>query len=503
VLNANNSIMSSAGNSGYCPPPGAAQWQPGLSEGHWCVQLTIEDGGPNDDDGLANGTIVDPGGVAVMLNGNTLPIAVADAVIVPVNQSAEIDVLANDSDADGDTLTVSQISSQFGTATVVDNQQISYTPATDFIGTDVLVYSVSDGKGGTGSSQLVVTVVANRAPIAVDDMASTDDKTVLILDVLSNDSDPDNQALSLVSVSAQQGSVMIENNKIRYSPKNGFEGVDAVNYRISDGAGSEATANVMVSVKAYNAQVVDNQSGGGSVHWLWSSMLLLALVLRRMFNSLAKLKLAKLKLAQYKSAGISALVLLLSVNPAQAQDTASPWYLDSSLSVSETDKTQMELQQEVSAGTISSFDNSDTGVGISLGYQVTPMLAFELGYLDLGEGSAQISGESLDAGQYHELMKSVSPVLPQGVTIAARLTLIEHQGWRFSVPVGVLIWESEINSYSQGQTLTTKLDGTDWYTGMRFDYQFAHNWSAGLGISYIALAPNDILSYQLSVRYQF
>jgi hypothetical protein len=420
-----------------------------------------------------------------------LPMALL--VIVPVNQSAEIDVLANDTDADGDTLTVSQISSQFGTATVLDNQQISYTSATDFIGKDVLVYSVSDGKGGTASSELTVTVVANRAPIAVDDMASTDDKTVLILDVLSNDSDPDNQALSLVSVSAQQGGVMIENNKLRYTPKTGFEGIDVVSYSISDGEGGEATANVMVSLKAYKAQVVDNQSGGGNVHWLWSGLLFLTLMLRRKVNTVA----------QYKSAGISALVLLLSVNPAQAQDTASPWYLDASIGISETDKTKMELQQEVTAGTISGFDNSDTGVGLSLGYQVTPMLAFELGYLDLGEGSAQISGESLDAGQYHELMKSVSPVLPQGVTIAARLTLIEHQGWRFSVPVGVLIWESELHSDSQGQRLTTKLDDTDWYTGMQFDYQFARNWSAGVGISYIALAPNDILSYQLSVRYRF
>nr|WP_235781672.1 choice-of-anchor U domain-containing protein [Shewanella vesiculosa] len=73
VSNANNSVMSTAGNPGYCPPPGATEWQPGLTEGHWCVQLTIEDGGPNDDDGIANGNIVDPGGVAVMLNGNALP----------------------------------------------------------------------------------------------------------------------------------------------------------------------------------------------------------------------------------------------------------------------------------------------------------------------------------------------------------------------------------------------------------------------------------------------
>jgi large repetitive protein len=492
ILDDKNSIASSAGELGLCPPPGSTLWQSGLTEGHWCVQLTIEDGGPNDDDGIANGSIVDPGGVAVVLSGNALPVAVADAVTVPVNQSAEIDVLANDTDADADTLAVSQVSSQFGAAVILDNQQVSYTPATDFIGTDVLVYSISDGKGGTASSEVIVTVVANRAPIAVDDMASTDDKTVLILNVLANDSDPDNQALSLIAASAEQGSVMIENNQLRYTPKTGFEGIDTVSYRISDGQGGEATANVMVSVKAYKAQVVDNQSGGGSLGWAWGATLLMALMLRVSNRLNLRLK-GKLLLAGFLSmAGVM-----------QVQAAQSPWYLDASLSVSETRQTQMELQQEVTAGTISGFDNSDTGVGLSLGYQVTPMIAFELGYLDLGEGSAQISGESLDAGQYHELMKLVSPVLPQGVTVAARLTLIEHQGWRFSVPVGVFIWESELHSDSQGQRLSTKLDDTDWYAGVRFDYALAQHWSMGLGINYYALAPNDALSYQLSVRYEF
>ena len=280
VSNATNSVMSTAGNPGYCSPPGAAEWQPGLTEGHWCVQLTIEDGGPNDDDGIANGAIVDPGGVAVMLNGNALPLAVADAFTVLVNQGIEIDVLANDSDADGDTLTVKQVISQFGTAEVLDNQQISYLPAEDFIGVDVLVYSISDGNGGTGSNKLTMTVVANRAPIAVDDMANTDDKTSLILDVLSNDSDPDNQVLSLIAVSAQQGGVMIENNKVRYIPKAGFEGVDTVIYTISDGQGGESTANVIVTIEAYKPQVVDNESSGGSMHWLWSGLLLLVIILR-------------------------------------------------------------------------------------------------------------------------------------------------------------------------------------------------------------------------------
>lgn len=64
IENANNSLASAAGSAGYCPPPGAAEWTPGLTAGHLCVQLTIEDGGPNDDDGLVNSAVVDPGAVS-------------------------------------------------------------------------------------------------------------------------------------------------------------------------------------------------------------------------------------------------------------------------------------------------------------------------------------------------------------------------------------------------------------------------------------------------------
>ena len=64
VSDADNALHSAAGNPGYCPPPGAADWTVGLTEGHLCVQLTLEDGGPNDDDGLVNAAIVDPGAVS-------------------------------------------------------------------------------------------------------------------------------------------------------------------------------------------------------------------------------------------------------------------------------------------------------------------------------------------------------------------------------------------------------------------------------------------------------
>ena len=66
VEDANNRLESAAGSNGACPEPGDAAYQSGLTPGHFCVQLSIEDGGPNDSDAAAgpNGTIKDPGGVA-------------------------------------------------------------------------------------------------------------------------------------------------------------------------------------------------------------------------------------------------------------------------------------------------------------------------------------------------------------------------------------------------------------------------------------------------------
>ena len=65
VINDKNQIASAKGDDGYCPPPGSDQYTHGLTAGHWCVQLTIEDGGANDNDGIANGVVVDPGGIGI------------------------------------------------------------------------------------------------------------------------------------------------------------------------------------------------------------------------------------------------------------------------------------------------------------------------------------------------------------------------------------------------------------------------------------------------------
>ncbi|WP_338726086.1 Ig-like domain-containing protein [Shewanella baltica] len=485
VIDARNSVASSEGERGFCPPPGDSRWTSGLTEGHWCVQLTLEDGGPNDDDGVANRTIVDPSGVSVILNGNHLPVANPDAASLPWNQSLDVDVLANDTDSDGDALTVTQVTSEFGTAVILANQQLSYTPATDFIGTDVLVYSITDGKGGTASTELTVVVSGNTAPTTVNDSAATDDRTSLLLDVLSNDSDPDGNVLTLVSTTAQQGAVSVESNKLRYIPKAGFDGVDTVTYQISDGLGGEATGQVFITVKAYQEVVIDNKSGGGSLSlWVLGLLITTGLIRRRKLHKVV----------------LGAVLLASTVTQANAADN---WYVEGFVGQAQVDSGRRELQSDAAAGVVTSVDDKDTAFGLSVGYQWTPMVAIELGYADFGNGSARIEGASLTPAQYHEQVKAVTPVLADGVMLGLRFTLLQHDAWRFEVPIGLFRWQVDISSTMGNSRLTTELDGTDWYAGVRFSYQVSDAWSVGLGYQYVDIEPNDFLSYQLNLRYQF
>jgi DNA-binding protein len=483
VSNERNSVSSTAGERGFCPPPGDAAWTEGLTEGHWCVQVTVEDGGPNDADGIANSAIVDPGGVAVVLNGNNLPVAAADEASVLVDTSIDVNVLANDTDVDGDTLTVNQAISSFGTVTILADQQLSYTPNPDFVGTDTVIYSITDGKGGTASSELVVNVFSNTAPVAVNDSASTDDRTAILIAVLTNDTDAEGDVLTVTAASAEEGTVSIEaDQRLRYTPKAGFNGVDTISYTVTDSSGDSATGSVSVTVRAYQDVVVDNKSSGGSMTW-WMGMVLAGAVMLRRRSVM----------------GVAAVALLAFSPWSQGQD----WYLQGSVGHSTADQKQNRLVEELPSGTITAFDDSDSLYGITLGYQLHPYFAVEMGYQDLGEASAQLSGDSLTPEQYHELVKAVSPVLVDGWTAAARFTLWQSDVWNVEVPLGLFRWDSEIESSRGNSTLYSKTNGTDWFLGVQLNYSLSDNLKFGLGYQQLELDANDVSSWLLSVRYEF
>ena len=93
VTDTKNALASAAGGAGNaCPQAGSSSYQSGLNAGHLCLQLTLEDGGPNDADGQVNGVIDDPGGIAA-------PDADSDGVADSDDADDDNDGVADTSDA--------------------------------------------------------------------------------------------------------------------------------------------------------------------------------------------------------------------------------------------------------------------------------------------------------------------------------------------------------------------------------------------------------------------
>ncbi len=94
IEDANNSIASAPGQLGTCPAPGDTAYTPGLTEGDFCIQLTIEDGGNNDSDGEVNGVVKDPGGIAVLIPEPNVDLSRSSTSTIFTNGSGEQVVLA-------------------------------------------------------------------------------------------------------------------------------------------------------------------------------------------------------------------------------------------------------------------------------------------------------------------------------------------------------------------------------------------------------------------------
>jgi len=267
VVDDNNYYSSSAGELGFCPPPLDTTWVKGLQPGDWCVQITIEDGGPNDDDGKVNNTIVDPSGVAVLLNSNTQPSVTSQQLTLAWNTSITIDVLSSATDVDGDLLTISSANVDFGEV-LIEGENLVYTPAESFFGEVIIHFGVDDAHSGTAYGTVEINVIENQLPQATNDEVSTDDVSTIIIDVLANDSDDDADTLTILTADAEHGVVSItEKNTLSYTSLAGYDGIDMIAYTISDGHDGSADAQVKVTVTALEATVDKNKSGGGSFNY--------------------------------------------------------------------------------------------------------------------------------------------------------------------------------------------------------------------------------------------
>ena len=479
VIADGNEILSAQGEPGFCPPPGSNEWTIGLSSGGWCVQLRIVDGGPNDGDGSANRSIVDPGGVAVPNTENNAPTANADKVTIIAGESVVIDVIANDEDIDNDTLTVTGATVDFG-AVVIENNQLVYTPKDEFIGDATIQYSITDSMGGTANSTAVVTIKVNQAPVTQNDSASTNGETITI-DVLANDSDPEQGALFLVSATAEHGTTIVNiDNTLSYTPASGFEGMDTINYIVKDTQGAQSQGSVLVTVELKQTINVSNKSSGGGFGMI-TLLIISAFVVRRRLTRLPSFAL------------ISTSCVLAS--SAAAQD----WQLSATLGQA-TAKTSYSSEQWLQTA----LDNDSFSWSFGGFYNLKPNWKLGIRYIDLGEASVNFSGETSNPEQAYIALSDKAPILPNGVAIQANYLVDIDPSFKGELFLGAYHWKYKINSRGDNSnTIIKRGEGTDVFLGAGINYRVYDSVSIGLNYTRYFISNNDINEIALSMNYQF
>ena len=194
---------------------------------------------------------------------NDAPSAVTDIVSTSEDTPVTIDVIANDSDADGDRLTVIAVAGQpisIGSPVVLPGGVVSLnpdgtltlTPDANFSGPLNFGYTISDGtSSSTGSVAANVTAV-NDAPVASNDLASTAIGVAVSIAVLANDRDPEGEVLTLAGASVanpSQGSVSVNaDGTLQFMPAAGFSGIATINYVVADSSGASSTGSATVNV---------------------------------------------------------------------------------------------------------------------------------------------------------------------------------------------------------------------------------------------------------------
>ncbi|EHK7407011.1 TPA: tandem-95 repeat protein, partial [Vibrio parahaemolyticus] len=204
-------------------------------------------------------TATDPSGESVSqpVNFTVTPVAdiEADKTTVVEDTPTIIKVLGNDT-FEGKDKVVSldaENGPKNGTVIVNSDGTVTYTPNDNYVGEDTFTYVVTSGGVSESTTVEVNVTPVNDAPVAKDDIATTQEDTAVTIDVLPNDTDVDGDKLSIQSASVPeaQGKVEIVDGKLVFTPAENFNGHAEIIYTVTDGELTDE-AKVTVTVNPVN-----------------------------------------------------------------------------------------------------------------------------------------------------------------------------------------------------------------------------------------------------------
>lgn len=259
-----------AGTISYNPNTGEYNFTPADGfTGEVPISYTAVDAdGAKDSATLSIQVVPDP-----VLGANNPPVANDDTATTPNDTPVSGNVLGNDSDPDGDDLTVNTTpvaGPDHGSVVINPDGTFTYTPDAGFIGEDSFEYEVCDN--GTPSICTTATVTVNVVPdnnenttYANDDANSGPLNEVLSGNVLDNDTDPEGDTQTVAGAKDSNGNALVVDGSTQntlpnggkviihpdgtytYTPAIGFEGTEQIVYEVSDGNGASDSATLYLT----------------------------------------------------------------------------------------------------------------------------------------------------------------------------------------------------------------------------------------------------------------
>ena len=203
----------------------------------------------NDDTSVSNVATV------IITVKNAPPVAKDDAYTTVQGGTLSVfapGVLANDKDIDSTSLTAVLVSSPaYGTLSFKANGSFTYSHNGGPTTSDSFTYRAYDGKDYSEIATVRITII-NDSPVALDDSATTEQGVAVVIDVLANDFDPEDDALTvsyLGTASLTGGAVTCTGAGLcTYTPSAGYNGQDTFSYTVKDTHGGTDTATVTITV---------------------------------------------------------------------------------------------------------------------------------------------------------------------------------------------------------------------------------------------------------------
>ncbi|MGB0684023.1 MAG: cadherin-like domain-containing protein [Magnetovibrionaceae bacterium] len=261
-----SAVRSPVGGSVILLPDGSVQFAPAADfNGLAQFEYEVADG--------RGGSAWQTATIAVAAR-NDAPTAGSDSASTSQNAAitlAVTDLLANDSDVDGDTLSITGVGGAVGGTVSLADGVVTFAPTPGFFGTGSFTYTLDDGQGGTDTATVVVAIAENAAPVSADDLVWApigQETTITAAELLANDSDPEGDALSISGVSnVQGGSASLDSDgNVRFTPDADLAGNGSFDYTVSDGRGGTTTATATVSIPGQPTAMAGSvQTGSGEV----------------------------------------------------------------------------------------------------------------------------------------------------------------------------------------------------------------------------------------------